>query len=196
MIEVRRFINSCFNSNSYLVTMKGKQDAFLVDCGDVTPVLEELKAKALNLKAIFLTHIHFDHIYGLNKICNECPDVLVYVSEPGVKGLYSDKMNLSRYQGTSFVFQFEKNVRILNEGSMLLWPDSTEYIRSAYTPGHDISCMIYLIDDKLFTGDSFIPGVKVVTTFPHSNREDAEKSLDRISLLMNGVSIYPGHGDY
>lgn len=176
--------------------MEGKQDAFLVDCGDVSPIHAVLTAEGLVPRSVFLTHVHFDHIYGLNEMCMAYPDILIYVSQQGIKGLYSDKINLSRYHGESFIFQFERNVRILNEGSMLLWSDSTECIRSIYTPGHDISCMTYLIDDKLFTGDSFIPGVKVVTTFPNSNKKDAEKSLNRISLLMNGICLYPGHGDY
>lgn len=50
-----------FNDN-YIWLLVGQNGAtIVVDPGDATPVLQYLKKHHLNLKAIFVTHHHFDH---------------------------------------------------------------------------------------------------------------------------------------
>jgi len=64
------------------------------------------------------------------------------------------------------------------------------------TPGHDTSCLTYEVDSKVFTGDSFIPNLTIVTKLPGGSRKDNEKSLKKIFNLINGnVDIFPGHGN-
>ena len=62
------------------------------------------------------------------------------------------------------------------------------------TPGHDKSCLTYRIGRYLFSGDSFIPKVKVMASFPQSNKEDAQNSLRRILAVADGCCLCPGHG--
>ena len=55
--------------------------------------------------------------------------------------------------------------------------------------------LCYTIGSWLFTGDSYIPGLKVVTTFPKSNRIEAAKSTEIILTLSDITKIFPGHGN-
>ena len=52
-----------------------------------------------------------------------------------------------------------------------------------------------LPDNNVFSGDSYIPGVKVIASFPNSDREDARISKERIMELIKDCSLYPGHGN-
>ena len=61
------------------------------------------------------------------------------------------------------------------------------------TPGHHPSCLTFIIGDDIFTGDSYIPGVKVVTNLPKGNKKQAEESIEKILSLSEGKTIYPGH---
>lgn len=45
----------------------------------------------------------------------------------------------------------------------------------------------------MFTGDAYIPGIKTMTTFPHSNKKKALESEIRISSLSMGMTVCPGH---
>lgn len=55
--------------------------------------------------------------------------------------------------------------------------------------------MTYKIGNNLFTGDSYIPGVKVITSFPNSNKEDAELSKQKILSISQSLNLFPGHGN-
>ena len=74
-------------------------------------------------------------------------------------------------------------------------PDDMQgvYADVYYTPGHDESCLCYEVEENLFTGDAYIPGVKTVTTFPHSSKKKALESDFRISSMVRGMKVWPGH---
>ncbi len=63
------------------------------------------------------------------------------------------------------------------------------------TTGHAPSCLRYRIADWLFTGDAYIPGVKVVTKLPGGDRALAAESVEKILRLAEGKTICPGHGE-
>lgn len=193
-MQVAQIINSIFTSNTFLLSSKdeNENDCWLVDIGDIEPVLKLISSKK-TIKGIFLTHTHFDHIYGINKLIDLYPDCIVYTSKGGKKGLFSDKLNFSRYHNTPIIFS-GSNIHILREGDRIKLFDNI-YINVIETPGHDLSCLSYYTDNEIFSGDSYIPGIKVIATFPRSNKIDAETSKQRIISLTTGRNIYPGHGD-
>ena len=57
------------------------------------------------------------------------------------------------------------------------------------------SSLSFRIDNLLFTGDSYLPDYKLISSFPNSDKLDAENSLLRLKLLSKGYDICPGHGD-
>ena len=63
-MNISQHINSIFNSNTYLIEDKAYDYCWLIDIGDTDYLID----KSLNIKGIFITHSHFDHIYGINEI--------------------------------------------------------------------------------------------------------------------------------
>lgn len=191
-MEITRIINSVFTSNTFVLTEEVENYCWLVDVGDVEPIIDIVGNR--ELKGILLTHSHFDHIYGINKIIERFPNCVVYTSIDGKEGLYSDKYNFSRYHGESIIFQGE-NIHVFTDGEEIqIFPNVK--IKAILTPGHDRSCVTYYTEEDIFTGDSYIPGIKVITTFPRSNKDDTEKSLAHIMELSVNRNIYPGHNEY
>ena len=190
---VKQIINHIYNSNTFILYTEANKDAWIVDSGDIEEVLKWMIEHDKVLRGVLLTHSHFDHIYGLNRLLNYNPDIPVFTSIEGKEGLYSDKLNFSRYHHTPFIFE-GSNIIIMEEGeSIPLWHDLDASVLK--TPGLDWSCLTYEIGDSLFTGDAYIPGLKVVTTFPKSNKMDALVSVQRIVNRSHIKTIYPGHGD-
>ena len=153
-----------------------------------------LKADGLcSVKGVFITHYHFDHIYGLNSLTYLFPGLVVFATEIIATGLYSDKMNLSYYHNQSFVYQ-GKNLIFLSDNEVVDL-DNGNKIVAIDTSGHNESCLSFMLNNYLFTGDSYIPNVKLVTNLPRSNKEKAKKSLERIlGLIKDDTIVCPGHG--
>lgn len=190
-MHITRIVNSLFTSNTFILTDESCHDCWLVDVGDIEPILEAIGGR--QVKGVFLTHTHYDHIYGINRLVERFSECIVYTSKHGKEGLFSDKLNFSRYHDDSILFQ-GKHIEVLEEGDEVsLFPYVV--LKAMYTPGHDWSCMSYYTDDVIFTGDSYIPNIKVITSFPKSNKTEAQVSLDRILELCKKRDVYPGHGE-
>ena len=190
-MKIIRIQNSVLNSNSFILSDETYPYCWLVDVGDIEPIWKAIGNR--QMKGVFLTHTHYDHIYGINKLVEYFPECVVYTSLHGKDGLFSDKLNLSRYHEDSFQFQ-GTNIEVLQDGDEIqLYPNVV--MKAMYTPGHDWSCMSYYTDKLIFTGDSYIPNVKVVTSFPKSNKSEAKISLGRLLELCKNRDIYPGHNE-
>ncbi len=188
-IKIHQIVNSVFTSNTF-VLMDKRNNAYLVDIGDFKPILQ-LGIK--EIKGVFLTHAHYDHIYGLRELLERFPNCPIYTSEWGVEALASDKLNFSRYHGDPLIIKSE-NVKVLSERDRIELFDSIT-LDVFETPGHNRSCLTFKVGNSIFSGDAYIPGIKVVTTLPNANKMDAEASKERIAAMAQGFDLYPGHGD-
>jgi glyoxylase-like metal-dependent hydrolase (beta-lactamase superfamily II) len=160
-----------------------------VDCGDVDQIVPYIKGA---LCGILLTHGHFDHIYGLNQLLNLYPDVPVYTNDYGLETLYDDKLNFSKFYGNTLQLQPVNNIRILHDGDEFELFDGVN-VHAVFTPGHSPCCVTWVLDDMMFTGDSYIPGVKTVTNLPHCDKKQAACSEILIKKLAEHRTVYPGH---
>ena len=134
----------------------------------------------------------FDHIYGLNKLLSINPNVKVYTNEAGSKMLLNARKNLSFYHDKPFTFEFPEKIVTVNDGDEIVLPDEVT-TKAIFTAGHNPSCIIWIIGDAIFTGDSYIPGVKTVTNLPKCDKMLAKQSEELILKLAEGKTIYPGH---
>lgn len=187
-MEIIQIVNSIYNSNTFI--LKQNDRAVLVDVGDIEPILD---LNLSRIEAIFITHTHYDHIYGILNLIHYYPDCKIYTSEWGKKALASDKLNYSRYHDDPIICN-SKNINVLYKGDKINILNDV-VIEVFETPGHDKSCLTYVVGKNMFSGDSYIPGLKVVDKFPHSNKIDAENSLQQIKKMFDDeMNLYPGHG--
>lgn len=192
MIEIHDITNTIFTSKTYILSKQGEDKAWLVGIGDVVPVLSFLKERHLYVEGVFLTHAHFDHIYGLEALVDRFPECKVYVCEYAKQALASEKLNMSKYHGTPINYS-RNNVVVVKEGESLMLYDEEPEMVFYETPGHNPGCLTMVFGDRIFTGDAFIPGVGTNTQLPFSDKLLAQKSVDRIHELAKGKVILSGH---
>lgn len=177
--EILNNVNTRFTSVTYRVA-----DA-LIDPGDMW---DEFCGASI----VLLSHAHFDHIYGLNRIIEINPRVKIFTNEFGKEMLLSDRLNLSRYHGDRFIIERTETIVVVQDGEIIsLGPDLSA--TAVFTPGHNPSCITWIVGDNLFTGDAYIPGIKTVTNLPGGNKQQAINSIETIKQLAIGRTIYPGH---
>lgn len=191
-MQIKQIVNSVFTSNTYIISEAKYNWVWLIDIGDFDGVLHGLSDNSI-VKGVFITHAHHDHIYGINRLIDTFPKCLVYTSEFGKEGLYSEKLNLSFYREDPVVFKGSQ-VQILHESDRIELFDNC-FLETLETPGHNWGCLTYTVENFLFTGDSYIPNIDVVTKLKGGNREASKLSLKKIFEVHNNDTIIcPGHG--
>ena len=193
-MKVVRFINSIFRSNSYIIYSECSDSAFVIDPGDSIPILNWLIKNNKVLTGIFLTHSHFDHIYGINDLLEKFKDIIIYASFFAKEGLMCEKLNGSRYMEMPFVVDSSNVIIVKETDSVELW--DSKHLNIIETPGHNRDCISLQIGKNLFTGDALIPGIKVVAKSKYSDKTQAENSIKRIlNEFIDNTMIWPGHND-
>ena len=192
MLQVKQIVNRIYTSNSYLVFDDEYNYCWLIDIGDYEMVADVIP-NGKEVRGVFLTHTHFDHLYGINALHRDYPQCRVYTSVYGKQALYDEKMNFSKYHQSSLVYE-GTDVGVLYDGDNIeIYPGI--FLTAYETPGHCPSCLTYVLNNWVFTGDSFIFRVKVVTKLPKGDRFLAKESLEKIMSFSQGKMICPGHGN-
>ena len=128
MISIFEITNTIFSSQTYVIYKKGCETAWIVDIGDVNPLLSFLEKLHLNVEGVFLTHAHFDHIYGLEALVEKFPECKVYVCEYAKQALASEKLNMSKYHGTPINYSRDNMVVVKEGESMKLFNEEPEIL--------------------------------------------------------------------
>lgn len=167
---------------------------WIVECGDEQTIgdkLSSLGGSSSEIRGVLLTHAHYDHMYGLPKLTEKYPSLRVYTNEFGKKALTNERLNFSKYHEDPINYETD-NVVISEDGDEIELFDGVKAVVH-YTPGHNPACLTYEVGNYLFTSDSYIPGIKVVTNLPGGNKILAADSLEKILRLAEGKVVCPGH---
>lgn len=182
-------------TNCYLV--HEQSDAVVVDPGgSVDELVTFLTEKGLKLKAIIITHLHFDHIYGVAQLLRETAvqGVAVPVFAPaGDTYLTDNPAGKGGMWGFPEVAPFDWQDLAPGEQSFL----KTLPFTVMHTPGHTRgSLSLYFPQEKaVLTGDLIFYRSVGRTDFEGGNSEELLLSIrDKIFALPPDTAIYPGHG--
>ena len=177
-MKIKRLIGGNLESNGYVIYDKEQGECFVVDPGyNGDKFLQILEDLGLNMKGILLTHHHYDHVGGVDKI-REKSDCPVYI-----------------HRADSDMYKKHVDVLLENGDKLLL---GNEEIKVIHTPGHTKgSVCFYSEQSKLaFTGDTIFNVDLGRTDLSDGSSYDMEYSIcNIIDLWSNEITIYPGHGD-
>ena len=188
MIEIKSAVFGMLENNCYLITDKASAESALVDCTDDSKKMMDFISDT-DLKYIFLTHGHFDHIEGV-KAVKEKTEAKVVISSQDAPMLSSSKLSLATFSGIR-----QENTQpdiIVNDGDIVTLGESE--IRVMSTPGHTKGSVCYLCDDSIFSGDTLFFCSCGRTDFPGGSDAEMSSSLKRLAALERNYTVYAGHG--
>ena len=170
--------NQLFDSKSstytYIISSGKGREALIID-----PVIEHtdeyvkvLESLDLKLVKVIDTHIHADHISGLNEL-NKRTNCTRIMGEK------------SKSEVVDIKLKDNENINIENI-----------QLKAIYTPGHTDCSYCYIMNDRVFTGDTLLINGTGRTDFQSGSPYDAYESLfNRLLKLPEKTLVYPAH-DY
>ena len=159
---------------TYIIASGKGREALIID-----PVIEKtheyievLNNLELKLVKVIDTHIHADHITGLNEL-NKRTNCTRIMGEKSKSEVVDLKVNDN------------ENIKLENIK-----------ITALYTPGHTDCSYSYLMDDRVFTGDTLLINGTGRTDFQSGSPYDAYDSLfNKLLKLPENTLVFPAH-DY
>ncbi len=159
---------------TYIISSGKGREALIID-----PVIEStdkyikvLKNLDLKLVKVIDTHIHADHISGLNELSKrtKCSKIMGEQSSSEVLDI-----------------RVKDNEKIKIENIELI---------SMYTPGHTDCSYSFLMNNRVFTGDTLLINGTGRTDFQNGSSHDAYHSLfNKLLKLPETTLVFPAH-DY
>ena len=180
-------------TNSYVICDEKSKEAMVIDPGgEPERIAETLDILGANLKYIFLTHCHADHIGGISEL-KKIKGGKILVSRSDSEGLYNKDINLAEYINME-IPELEADSRVDDED--LIHIGEIEFKVNA-TPGHTKGglCLYAEKEGLVFTGDTMFSGTWGRTDLPTGSFVELITSItDRLMPLPDDTIVYPGHG--
>ena len=159
---------------TYIISSGKGREALIIDpvIENTSDYLNILKDLDLKLVQVIDTHIHADHISGLNEL--------------------SKKTNCSKIMGEQSASEVI-DIHVKDDEKIKI--ENIE-LKSIYTPGHTDCSYSFLMNDRVFTGDTLLINATGRTDFQSGSSYDAYESLfNKLLKLPAKTLVYPAH-DY
>lgn len=177
------------NVNSYFLVNDLSQ-AVVIDSGENYKKIKQVSGQyGFEIKAILLTHAHFDHAGNAKKLQDD--GAKIYISKLDAPKLLNED-NLASdfgrkfdYLTADYTFEDGEELNVLGIK-----------IKVIATPGHTDGSVCFMVDNSLFTGDTLFYGSVGRTDFKSGNREDMVKSIKKLFNLDGDYTVYPGHDGF
>lgn len=188
MINIKTFTDPKYDGNCYLLI--NNDQAIVID-----PAVSKQDlnlTKNIKIKAIFITHAHFDHFSALDSYLND--DVIIYLHPQAYDKLDKPSKNLSFYCPPRVAVKVANDrVRFVgdeDELALIGWK-----FKIMHTIGHTNCSLSIIIDDIIFTGDTLFKESVGRTDLPTGSGKELGLSLKKLCSLTGNYTIYPGHGE-
>ncbi len=204
-VKVENHVSSFLDTNSYLLEEDGH--LLIIDPADYADVLEKCRNAAS--VTVLLTHEHFDHISGLNRIRDLCASSCrVIAGATCSERIQDEKGNLSAYadvlaglggkQIPEHWSPFACKAADITFENQYTFRWMGHAVEMFSTPGHSAGSCCIVVDDLLFVGDTVLEN-NLMVKFPGSSKKlyrSVTAPLLEKWLLGNRIfCVYPGHGD-
>ena len=191
-MKIEKFVTGIISTNCYIVTNEETKETVIVDPANLSKaMIGYIEEEELVIKAILLTHAHFDHIMGIDKVIDRYGEMPVYVEESDLELLHTPSMNESTVYTNGYSYP---GGDVIHDGDVLHLIG--EDFRVIHTPGHTQGGVSYYVEKEgvLFSGDTVFYGSVGRTDFPGGSTADIVRSLHKlVDSLPEETEVFPGH---
>lgn len=167
-------------TNCYLVSDEEGSAAVIDPAAAPERILQTARENGLNIRAILLTHGHFDHVGAVKALAQAvgCP---VWMHE--------NELTLPEYLTDGPLYYTDS----YGEGDTVTVGKLTFTL--LHTPGHTPGSVCLRCENSLFTGDTLFAGSCGRTDLSGGSGVQICRSLRRLAAISDDLAVYPGHGE-
>ena len=176
-MSIQKLTLGLYQTNTYILS--NDREAVVIDPGyEPDTILDALDG--LTLKAILLTHGHFDHVGAVKELVAETGcEVYIHAADTTLPPMI-----------TAGPFYY---TRTYAEGDTIT-PASGLELTVLHTPGHTPGSVCLLWNDQMFSGDTLFEGSCGRVDLPGGDPRVMMESLNRLASLEAEYQVHPGHG--
>ena len=195
LLSIKSIVLSVCSTNCYILYDNETKEGFIIDpAASPDKIIDLVTRLSIDVKAILLTHGHFDHIGGAN-VLKERYGVHIYGHEDEVDMARDAMINLSAHFDDVNCVEIDKPLRDGEEFKVAGFD-----IKTIHTPGHTKGSCCYIVSDdekdRLFSGDTIFYHSYGRTDLPTGSGATIIRSiLDKLLVLDGNMEVFPGHGD-
>ena len=191
MLKLEKIVLGKLYTNCYVLGDTETKEAFVIDApAHGEKIYEFVNELGWNIKAVILTHGHFDHILGLARLV-ELSNAPVYMHEAE-----SELVNDKDFNLTAYFIATVPNIKIdkkLKDGEILFLGENE--IKVINTPGHTVGGICLLTGDILISGDTLFENSVGKIDHPTGDMDLEIRSIkEKLMVLPDETRVYPGHG--
>lgn len=192
-MKIQTFVTGIIGTNTYVAYNEETKEGVLVDpAACPKKLMDFIGSENLNIKAILLTHGHFDHIMGIDDF-RKVYDIPVYAGENEAALLMDAHWNQSDIYTNGYTFSDAVYVKDGDELQIAGYD-----IRVFFTPGHTPGgvCYYFAGEGILFSGDTLFHHSVGRTDFEGGSMSDLIRGIEEKLLpLPDTTKVLPGHMD-
>lgn len=182
--------------DTYAYFIENDDHVLLVDpAGESDKILKKLNQINKPLKAILLTHAHFDHIAALDDVLAKY-DVPLYMHKEEFDFLTDPEKNGSakfKQYGMPLITS-KASPEQLDEGSFTIEDFKFNVL---HTPGHSPGSLTFVFDEFAVVGDTlFNNGIGRTDLYKGDYETLVDSIKDKLFELDGDLPLFPGHGQY
>lgn len=193
-LKLDRMVLGYIGTNVYFICNEENDKVIVVDPADNgEEIYKAVTNSGLSIVAILLTHGHYDHILGVEKL-RKLSGAKVYASIEEKSVLKNANNNLTGEIGKAFSLEADVYLKDFEEVDI----DGIKF-KCIITPGHTKgSCCYYFEnDDILISGDTLFEGSVGRTDLPTGSMSSIVRSIkEKLIVLPENTRVYPGHGGF
>ena len=187
-MEIDKIVSGVLHNNTYIIT--NGADTYIVDANATVDMLKPYLV-GKTVKGILITHGHFDHVFSLESLLEEF-DCKCYIHKNGVEKFGSVDLNCSYFfDRQTFDIPSDKIVTV-KEGDTINFGD--DKITVIELPGHTNCGLGFVVDSKIFCGDTIFSDGYGRTDLATSSKQEIVSSINKLKTKYNDYTLYSGHG--